>query len=449
MEWGRLTRLGWGGMMVLALSSAGWGEMPAPGEASYLDDSDRLYFQFVAGMNFTLDKPFAGDVEIAGEPDFLLGGSVGYNISRHWGVELQFQGGEPDLDSASLGKIREISVITVVPAARYRWHLLDDQLVPYVTGGVGMSISDVNEDARPFTRANTDSSTVVGSLSAGFDWFLSENVAIGLEGRYLIHPNQDAEVAFQAPSGRVTRFEDDLNLTSISLLAQIRMFPGQQAAPGRPRRLFLADDGPFDTDERRLWVAGWFGYDFLFSRNAGGGARLRDEGGDFNLTRGGGVGFNFDRHWGVELQVLATPLNLRVAGLEKIAEVNDTAFLPTLRWRWPWLDGRLVTFLTAGLGVAMLEVNDPRLVLEVPDGRGGATQVQAPKWSPDDRPLMVGAVGAGVEYFLNRHLSVGLYVPVHMYQQADTTVRYADGRVRRGTVDFSGVLALLQLKAYL
>jgi opacity protein-like surface antigen len=436
--------------LVLAVPTGTWAEeTPAAAPAPALDDTGRLYFDFVTGMNFTLDEHFAGDVDVSAEPDLLLGGSVGYNISRHWGVELQFQGGEPDLRSASRGKIREISVITVVPAARYRWHLLEDRLVPYITGGVGASFSDVNEDAKPFTRADSDATTIVGSLSAGFDYFVSQNVAVGLEGRYLIHPNQDAEVSFQAGrGGRVTHFMDSLNLTSISLLAQIRFFPGQQAGPDGDRTLFLADHGPFDTDERRFYLAGFFGYDFLFDKNAGGGVKLRDKGGDFNITKGGAIGVNFDGHWSAEVQLLETPLTLRTNDLSKIAEVDDTAILPTLRYRVPLLGGRLVPFLSAGLGVGYLIVNDPRVVVEVPNGRGGAREVRSPKWDPES-PRIVGSVGAGVEYFLNHHLSVGLYTPFHFYQGADTTVRFANGKTLTGKADFTGFLTLLQLKAYL
>ena len=47
--------------------------------------------------------------------------------------------------------------------------------MPYLTGGAGMSFTDVNEDAKPFVKADSDSTTVVGSLSAGFDYFLSPN----------------------------------------------------------------------------------------------------------------------------------------------------------------------------------------------------------------------------------------------------------------------------------
>jgi hypothetical protein len=148
----------------------------------------------------------------------------------------------------------------------------------------------------------------------------------------------------------------------------------------------------------------------------------------------------------VEIQILETPLNLRTGELGKIAEVDDTAILPTVRWRWPFLGGRLVPFLTAGLGVGYLIVNDPRVVVEVPTGRG-ARLVRSPKWDPES-PRIVGSLGAGVEYFLNRHLSIGAYMPVHFYQGTDVTVRMANGTTLEGTADFTGFLTLVQLKAY-
>ena len=422
---------------------------PEAEPAPIFDDTGRLYFDFVTGMNFTLDKHFAGDVDISGEPDLLLGGSVGYNITRNWGVELQFQGGEPDLRSASRGKIREISIITVVPAARYRWHLLEDRLVPYVTGGVGMSFSDVNEDAKPFTQG-------------GHQQLDRRRLALRRlrllpvaerRGRprepLLIHPNQTAEVSFQAAE----RARHPLHRTTSTSPASrcspsSGCIPGQQEGPGVERTLFLADHGPFDTDELRFYVAGFFGYDFLFDKNAGGGVKLRDKGGDFNLTQGRRARREPRRHWSVEVQMIETPLNLRTDQIDKIAEVDITAILPTLRFRYPFLSGRLVPFLTGGLGAAYLIVNDPRVVVEVPNGRGGSRRGALAEVGSRS-PRIVGAVGAGVEYFLNHHLSIGLYLPFHIYQRANTTVRYANGKTLTGKADFSGFLPLLQLKAYL
>src|SRR5262249_45327885 len=234
---------GWRGlagaaMLGLALGGAAWADDHAAADASEqpskYDDTGRLYLTFDTGMNFTLDRHFAGDVKIdPGEGagmDYILGGDVGYNITRNWGVELQFQGTEPDLRSSSRGKIHELSVITVVPTARYRWHLLEDRLVPYVTGGVGMSFNDTNEESKPAVTASPDSTPIGGSLSAGLDYFLSEDVSVGVDARYLIHPNQDASVSFRNPNTfRTTHFDSTTNLTSISLLAHIRIYLGQQA----------------------------------------------------------------------------------------------------------------------------------------------------------------------------------------------------------------------------
>src|SRR5262245_27426162 len=239
--------------------ASGGAEAAAPAPAR-VDDDGRLYCSLDTGFHFTLDRQFAGDVEIdpSSSVDWDLGGGVGYNITRNWGVELQVLGIDPDLDSASRGTIRELSVLNIVPAVRYRWPMLDGRWMPYVTGGVGISSIDIHDEAGPFVQAKTDSTTVVGSVSAGFDYFLTQNVAAGLEMRYMIHPGQEASVVYQNANGGVTRYTDTLNLTSVSLLAHLKFFPGQQAAAdGTERTLFFADHGPFDTDELRTYVAGF------------------------------------------------------------------------------------------------------------------------------------------------------------------------------------------------
>src|SRR5262249_57714121 len=109
---------------------------------------------------------------------------------------------------------KRIAVMTFVPAVRYRWLLDDGQFVPYLTGGVGISSNDVHGNFAPFTTADTTQTTVVGSLSAGFDYFISENVAAGLEFRSLIHPSQDTEATFQnPPTPPITPYPDPTTLT--------------------------------------------------------------------------------------------------------------------------------------------------------------------------------------------------------------------------------------------
>lgn len=449
MAWARVLRV----VSCLAVAACLLGEAraedsPAP-PARRFDDTGRIYFFFESGMNFTLNRHFAGDVRVVPQSavEFNLGGGLGYNIDPHWGVELQVNGIDPWIRSENRGAIDRLSVITFVPAARYRWALDDGRLMPYLTGGVGISINDDHGFFKPYATTSTSSTTIVGSLSAGLDYFISENVAAGIELRSLIHPDQDAEVTYRNPNtGHITRYEDSLNLTAISLLAHLRFFPGQQASSdGSERTFFLADHGPYDTDELRGYVAGLFGWDYIFDKNVGAGVYVRDKGGDANLTKGGAIGLNVDGHWGAEVQLLYTMLNVRMATGTRFAKLDNFEVLPALRYRYPLLGGRLVPFLMGGVGVAFLDTNEQRPQTET---RGGRQVVVHPNFEADS-PAIVGMIGAGIEYFLNHHVSVGLTVPLHLYSNVDTVLRQAGRPTRTGTGDLSGVDMFLQLKAYL
>lgn len=441
------------GLAALVLLGTARADEKSDAAGESYDDSRRLYLSVETGAAFVFDDHFAGDVDLdtADGINVSLGGGLGYNVGRHWGIELQVQGTEPDLRSASHGKITELSNITFVPAARFRWPLGDGRWVPYASAGVGVSVNTLNDTAQAYVKTTTDSSTIVGSIATGVDYFLTPNIAAGFELRSLIYPDQDASVRFTAPGTHYTRFDSTLNLTSITVLAHLRLFPGQAAGPGgRGRRLLLADHGPFDTDERRVYLSGLFGYDFLFDKDAGDGIKLRDKGGDFNLSVGGALGMNFDRHWGAEIQLLVTELNLRKDPFDKFAELSDFAVLPTLRYRWPLCGGRLVPFATAGLGVAFFDVNDRRPVIDVQQGNRFVSEPTPHVGIPGPGAVgVVGSIGAGVEYFLNHHLSVGLLFPFHIYPDVETHVREEGHAPADGSVNLSGFLAVLQLKAYL
>jgi hypothetical protein len=450
MAWVRVFwMVAWIGLSGVTLVGQARGEDAAPATAApHFDDTGRLYFWFESGANFTLNRQFAGDVRVVPNygAEFALGGGLGYNIDPHGGVELQINGTDPWVRSESLGAIDRLSVITFVPAARYRWALGDGRLMPYVTGGVGFSANDDHGYFKPYVTSNTSSTTVVGSLSAGFDYFVAENVAAGIELRSLIHPDQAADVTYRYPGRPVVRYNDSLNLTSISLLAHLKFFPGQQAsANGSGRTLFLADHGPFDTKEMRAYVAGLFGYDFIWNKYVGSGTYVRDPGGDANLTKGGAIGLNVDGHWGAEVQMLYTMLNLRMSTGPRFAKLNVFEVIPALRYRYPLLGGRLVPFLMGGVGASFLNTTEQRPFSEYNDGR---KTIVYPRFEANG-PAVVGMIGPGVEYFLNHHLSVGLTLPFHLYSKVDTKLVQAGRKTQTGSADLSGLDVFLQLKAYI
>ena len=419
-------------------------------------DTDRFYFYFETGHAGIVDDHFAGDSHFD-TPDginVVLGGGGGYNITDHWGVEIQGHGTEPDIRSDRYGKIKEFSNITIIGAARFRYPLGDDKrLVPYVTGGIGASLNDVNDTGNPRIKNETDDYSLVGSIALGLDYFVADDVAVGLSMHTFIYPDVDATMVVRDQANRIIlNDQSSMNLTSISALAHLRVFPGQSADRGE-RRLFFADHGPFDTDDLRVYLYLFGGNTWLFSDEFADEVTMKAPG-DFNATLGGGLGLNFSQHWGAEIQLVNSEPNLNVSGIGKFAEISNFSVLPMVRFRWPLYGGRVVPYALAGLGVAFNDVNDARTEID----QFAVGTVRAPKVDVQDTSV-AASVGIGVEYFLNRHLSFGVSVPAYIFPVWDSVVRYnsirrpGGGSFPRGTVrdsaNFSSIGGLLQIKVYL
>jgi opacity protein-like surface antigen len=440
------------GVAVLAAPAAAADEAAPTDEV--IHDTGRVYFLRQTGDRFLIDHHFDGDtrLEQPNDYDFVLGGGAGYNFSEHWGVEFQAHGTEIDVRSDSMGKLEEYSNITMAPALRFRWPLGPDRrLVPYVTGGVGYSINDDNDQHNPKVKVNADDSTIAGSLAAGLEYFVNPNVALGFSVLSYIYPDQDAQIVVRDQANRiVSDTTESFNQTSVSLLAHIRLFPGQAGTPGNPglRRLIFADHGPFDTDETRFYLYALGGHTALFDRDFGGDVELADPG-DFNATLGAGAGVNLSRHWGVEVQFFDVAPNINADPFGKFSEVDNLTFLLLGRFRWPFLRGRLVAYATAGLGAGTYDLNDSRTFVDIPLSSGGAAVTGKPPKLTLEATSIAGQVGVGVEYFLNHHLSFGLALPAYLYPDLSTTVQQGSQPVVHGHANFSGLAPQIQIKAYL
>jgi opacity protein-like surface antigen len=442
------------GVALLAAPAMAADEPPAPAPDTAIHDTDRWYFYITAGHRFLLDDDLVSDAEFT-QPngfDLFLGGGAGYNFSEHWGVELQAHGTEIDVRSDSLGKLEEFSNITIVPALRYRWPLGPDRrLVPYVTAGVGYSVDDNNDQHKPKVKVKTDETGIVGSLAAGLDYFLNPNVAVGFAVHSDIHPDQDARIVVRNDANRiVSDTSGSFNQSSISLLAHIRLFPGQPGTAGAPglRRLLFADHGPFDTDKRRFYLYALGGHTAMFDSDFGDDVSFADPG-DFNATLGAGAGVNLDRHWGVELQFFDVAPNVNGDPFGKFSEVDNLTFLVLGRFRWPFLAGRLVTYATAGIGAGTFDLNDSRSFVDIPLQQGGAAVTGRPPKLTLEATSVAGEIGVGAEYFLNHYVSIGLALPVYLYPDLATTVQHRNGPVVHGDANFSGIAPQIQVKAYL
>jgi opacity protein-like surface antigen len=432
----------------------GAGDAPAGGdERTRSRDARRVYIYFQAGQSFQLDDHFTQDLEVdQGTFNLLLGGGGGYNIDDNWGVEFQVIGTEPDIRSKTHGKVDELSNITFAAAVRYRRAILDGRLVPYVTAGFGPSLNDINDTADPRVKVSMDRWNFAGALGAGIDYFVAPSVALGIATQYHIYSDADTSFRETDPPQRVQK--SSVDLSAVSLVANVRMFLGDEDPwagegvgwLGRVRRLFLAEHGPFDTAERRVYLYALGGSMLLFDEDFALDVKFESPGGS-NWLLGGGLGVNLDRHWGVELQLVHTEPTLdgnTDAGggpSGKLVEMSNLSILPGVRFRYPFRDGRLVPFVSGHIGAALNFLNDHRSDL-VDVGVQDSS--------------VAGAVVAGVEYFLNRNLSFGLIVPFYIYPDWSASVerhrRSAFGPIiasDRTEANYSGVALLMQLKAYI
>jgi opacity protein-like surface antigen len=443
-------------VLVLAVAAAAWAAAEEPGQQldERWDTSGRFYIYFRGGENLLIDDEFTPDVEFdtPNGINFNLGVGLGYDIDRHWSIEIEGDGTEPDIRDERTGlKVSEFSNITLIPAVRFRWPIGDGRFVPYAVGGVGMSINDVNDTANLRIKVRAEDTNVVGTLGVGFDYFLTENVSVGFATQSFIH--SDIDTSFENTDDPKQDRSGTANLTSVAFLAHIRLYPGQNAASDGGLGWLLADHGPFDEGQRRYYLYALAGTHQFFNDDVGGDVTMEAPGGA-NWLLGGAGGLNLTHHWGFEIQLFNTETNLNAPGFGKFSEFSNFTVLPQARYRWQFLDGRLVLFGTGGVGVSFNVVNDQRQTLPKFVGGNRVTTGRTPKVDVDGTTL-AGGIGAGIEYFLNRNLSIAISVPYYIYQNIHTKVQQRSlsgqpvGKASYSSIKYSGIGPQLQIRAYL
>ena len=110
----------------------------------------------------------------------------------------------------------------------------------------------------------------------------------------------------------------------------------------------------------------------------------------------------------------------------------------------------MVPLVTAGLGVALKNINDRRTMVD--EFGKGARRTPAVEV---DETSIAGAIGVGIEYFLNHNISVAFALPFYIYPDWDTSVQQRNkaggpvGPLVRSSYNFSGVTPMVRLTAYI
>ena len=390
-----------GALLIVLMSAA----------VSWAQDGDRP--RYYLGLRGHGTNPFTSVHD-------LFGASVGINVNRYWGVELSGDGFERRLRDDNGSALGEYSVLPLVSQVRLRYPLLDGRLTPYVLGGVGVALIEFNDRKRPGfgLSVETPRSTVVGTIGAGLDYFVAENVAVGVELKYLIAGEQTVRI------NGVSRTEDIDSL--YSALGLRLFFPEHDHQPrGAARHRMPA----------RLYIGLQLGAAITTDADSMPGVELHPEPaavGPANYFIGGVVGADVGRYFGVELMAGGYEARVHSPGRGSIAEEAVYAIVPQVRARYPVLDDRLVPYVVGGVGAGYAELNDRK-----PPGLDFA--IEATSWG------IAATAGAGIEYLVAKNIAAG--IEARYLTSRGHTVRLGDGRSR--DANFDAVLLTVGVRVYL
>ena len=363
----------------------------------------------------------SGDVCPLWGVDDLWSFGLGANFSQHTGGELALDFFERDFEYGSLGALGEVSAWNLVPELRLRKPLLNRRLVPYVIAGIGPSFLQFNDRKSGGYGRDIDieGTTFAVSVGGGIEYFLADNVAFGVEGKYMwINPIE----------GKVDGRTAKVDLSSPIFTFGLRVF--------------------FDENEPRplITVGQPSAWRFFFGVRVGGSIRTDDAwvrgvhlipepsavGDTLNQTGALSLGADFRNGWGIELAADSLEHGIQVEDIGTVGEYGMGVVIPYLRLRCPLGNGRWQPYLMAGVGAAYGEFNDAKQA-------GAGLHVNAKGFYP------ALGVGGGIEYFVARNFSFNF--DVRWLYTWDHEIRIGDGVQGKG--DFAALQFGLGFRVYL
>jgi opacity protein-like surface antigen len=384
----------------------------APGWA---EDSDRIrYYLQLRGQD---TNPWTGVHD-------HWGLSLGANLGRYWGLELSADTFERHIQRSG-DTLAEFGVVALAPQLRLRYPLFDNRLVPYVVGGAGVAFTEFN-DRKPRKPPNSrvsiegaETSAAVGTVGAGIEYYFADNLAAGVEVKYLIA--DDATL-------RIDGARHSQQVGSVFTTVGVRLLVPEH----RPQLLVAAGE----PAPKRLYFGIRVGSAIATDTHAFSNVEIRPEPPAYfssgNQFFGVALGMDLGRHFGVELTGEAYEVVLATPALGSLTEVAVLHFLPQLRVRYPVGDGRIVPYAIGGVGVGYAERNDRKAA-------GTGVEIENSTWG------VAAAVGAGVEYFLASNIAVGL--ESRYLTNRGHTIRINGGREASGHYD--AVTVALTLRVFL
>jgi opacity protein-like surface antigen len=305
------------------------------------------------------------------------GATLGLNLNRYLGFEFAL-----DSYEVKVGEVSEMSVLGLTPTVRLRYPLFGDRLTPYMVGGAGIAVTQANDAREPVDwRGGKNGVLPSGTLGGGVEYFLADNLAFGIEGKYLFSGDVD-----YTSEG----VDDSINVGSALVTLGLRMFYPEL----RPEEnLQKARDAT-----ARFYLALRTGGALLVDLEPFAGIQASAEqsifGSNFTQQFGVSAGANIGRYASLEIALDNYELRLNLDGVGPIGEYAVFPILVQPRFRYPLLDGRLEPYVLAGIGAEYAQINDRTMI-------GDDLVLHA-------RDLvLIGGFGAGLEYNLLSNVAIG------------------------------------------
>ncbi len=268
-------------------------------------DGLRDYLTVRGGTTIFINPDDSTNVELDSPAlEGFQGGEIGMNINRHWGVELAAGFIETALVQPSTGeKIAEYGLWTLLAQTRLRFPLWRDRLTPYFIMGAGVGIGEHNDrnflnaggvSGRPAISFNGPRETVfVASVGAGAEYFVTDNIALGIEGKHYI---ADVEAEFAGQSA-------PLDFSALIGTIGVRVFFD------KPSREPTARAAAIDNDDFRGYFALRAGGAFFTKPDSVPDAQI----GTPTFFGGLAFGLNVNRYLGFELAAEGLPGRLEAS----------------------------------------------------------------------------------------------------------------------------------------
>lgn len=184
----------------------------------------RVYLGLQLGAAITTDGTSMPGVDVHTEPaaigpaNYFIGGIIGVDLGRYFGVELTGGGYEVRVHDAELGSVGEEAIYAIIPQLRARYPVLDGRLVPYAVAGVGAGYAEFNDRKASGVNYEIEATNwgLAATAGAGLEYLVASNIAAGVEARYLTSRGHTVQIG----NGR-TR---DANFDAVLLTVGLRVY---------------------------------------------------------------------------------------------------------------------------------------------------------------------------------------------------------------------------------